>query len=404
MTDMYTRMVLDHSKRSGVPQELQITLLMWVTRAERPLRLLEVASVLESEHKALGFSRNTKSIIRQGCGPLLEILEDESVRPIHHSVTEFLYDPSRQLDRSTAALFLVLDFQEAHRSLAMTCIKYLASDWHSSSEKQSSEILNSKLNYPFLDYAATHCHKNVLKLGLGDETLSYELDKIFVSDRNLLHAWLGIGTIATDSEDLDNWGKKSSSPLHVAAYKGLAFYVEHLILAGNDIDSTDRNERTPLALATKKAHAETVAVLLRNGAHNDSVDKDGLKPLHYAAFNNHYSVVELLLSSGVMPHTPKTKEDPEVRIYGRCPTLGDSPLKYAIIHGHVETVEAFLPHLDSNSLLSALQWAIGSGQTKMAMLLLKASRFEHNDINSLLLTACCRRNIQLMRLLLEMGA
>lgn len=36
-------------------------------------------------------TKDNKAIVREACGPLLEILEDETVSVIHHSLTEFLY-------------------------------------------------------------------------------------------------------------------------------------------------------------------------------------------------------------------------------------------------------------------------------------------------------------------------
>ena len=48
LADMYTRMRYDHSVRSGVPQALQLTILQWVTHSSRPLRLLEIATMVDS--------------------------------------------------------------------------------------------------------------------------------------------------------------------------------------------------------------------------------------------------------------------------------------------------------------------------------------------------------------------
>lgn len=106
MTEMYSQMLLDHGRRSAVPQELQITLLQWVTGFERPLRVLELSSMIDFQQSTLESSKQTKSVVREGCGPLLEILQDETVCPIHHSFTEYLYDPDRH---SGHAMFPVLD-------------------------------------------------------------------------------------------------------------------------------------------------------------------------------------------------------------------------------------------------------------------------------------------------------
>lgn len=43
---MYTRMLLEHSHRSKVPQWLHIAILRWVTYSARPLRVLELSNEL----------------------------------------------------------------------------------------------------------------------------------------------------------------------------------------------------------------------------------------------------------------------------------------------------------------------------------------------------------------------
>jgi hypothetical protein len=77
LEDMYNGMLLDHSLRSGVSQDLQLTILRWITHSTRPLRLLELAAMLDSQ---TGSGKDTKAAVRAACGPLLEILEDETSR------------------------------------------------------------------------------------------------------------------------------------------------------------------------------------------------------------------------------------------------------------------------------------------------------------------------------------
>ena len=128
LEDMYNGMLLDHSLRSRVPQDLQVTILRWVTHSTRPLRLLELATMLDSVSGEKG--KDTKAVVRAACGPLLEILEDETVSVIHHSFTEFLTDSSREGRNAPGSVhpqFPVIDPQTTHRVLATTCLRYLAS-------------------------------------------------------------------------------------------------------------------------------------------------------------------------------------------------------------------------------------------------------------------------------------
>jgi len=86
--DVYEDMLKEHASRSGVTAEQQANILMCVTHASRPLRLIELGSLLAwMLHVDL---RGGKDLVRRGCGRLLELLEDETVSVIHHSFTEFL--------------------------------------------------------------------------------------------------------------------------------------------------------------------------------------------------------------------------------------------------------------------------------------------------------------------------
>ena len=100
--EMYTKMLFDHSARSGTPQDLQLFILKCVTHSSRPLRLLELSTLVDFVRKSPRTqfrpdlppsTLSTKSIVKTACGPLLEILEDETVSILHHSLTEYLTTP-----------------------------------------------------------------------------------------------------------------------------------------------------------------------------------------------------------------------------------------------------------------------------------------------------------------------
>src|ERR1700712_4159870 len=121
-------MLFDLSLRSQVPQPLQLVILQWVTHSSRPLRLLELATMLDSQNESDKARKDTKSVVRAACGPLLEILEDETISVIHHSFTEFLIDPERSArigTNNTHPQFPVIDSEETHKAMAFACLKYL---------------------------------------------------------------------------------------------------------------------------------------------------------------------------------------------------------------------------------------------------------------------------------------
>ncbi|OAA60134.1 hypothetical protein ISF_06145 [Cordyceps fumosorosea ARSEF 2679] len=74
---LYTNLLREHISRSGVDEAVQKLILQAVTHATRPLRLLEIAemlSVVDTERDL----KARKELVKAACGPLLEILADET--------------------------------------------------------------------------------------------------------------------------------------------------------------------------------------------------------------------------------------------------------------------------------------------------------------------------------------
>ncbi|MCJ1255632.1 hypothetical protein MMC24_003449 [Lignoscripta atroalba] len=384
LADMYNGMLRDHSDHAGVPQELQLTILQWVTHSERPLRLLELASIIDFQQTAKGKSQDTKSIVRAGCGPLLEILEDETVCVIHHSFTEFLIDAGRHRhssEKNSICQFPSLDFTTTHRAIAFTCINYLTSSWlddweirpmrpaaKSFTHKHTSQTI--RLKHPFLEYAATNWHHHVSKYDKADKDLFSVLDGFMTKESKAFSSWL----------DLTRPNKQFHKllPIHVAAYKGLNHYMVHLMQLGQDIESLDHNSRTPIFHAAIIGHDKVATTLLKHGAKNDLDDCCGLKPLHHAARANHFAVVKLLLESGVDPFAPKTKDTDRWR--GPAGIIGETAVEYACQFGHLETVREFMAHLQPDGLDTALYWAARFGKTEVVSVLLESPEISINSI------------------------
>jgi hypothetical protein len=95
LNEMYNGLLQEHARRSNVPSEIQLLILHFVTHATRPLRLLEVAEMLNTLSGSNRTLKETKDLVRAACGPLLEILPDETISVIHHSFTEFLKGDTR---------------------------------------------------------------------------------------------------------------------------------------------------------------------------------------------------------------------------------------------------------------------------------------------------------------------
>lgn len=125
---MYNGLLREHAKRSNVSDEIQLLVLQFVTHATRPLRLLEIAEVMNTVHFSSGNHslKETKELVRAACGPLLEILPDETVSVVHHSFTEFLKGFTRSSDSDDSA-YPVLHSGSTNQCLAVACLDYLRS-------------------------------------------------------------------------------------------------------------------------------------------------------------------------------------------------------------------------------------------------------------------------------------
>ena len=416
LSEMYARMLLEHSIRSGVSQELQIKILRWVTRSERPLRVLELANMISFSR--FFPPRDTKAVVRQGCGPLLEILEDETVCVIHHSLTEFLYDQERHYNADVEnAGFPLLDDSSTQRAIALTCIAFLTkSGWHrdftipNGSSNTGFEWgcakRQMKLKHPFLAYAASNWHRHVRKIGNLEEELLAALDDLMLSD-TVFEAWTAFENIKTarlhNARSKQNNEQDKLTPIHAAAATGISNYLVHLIKIGKDLNEAGYRSRTPLFRAAENGHEEVVEILIAHGAEKNRDDDVGLKPLIVAAMANHHKVVSVLLRAGVDPFTPKTKEWPGRRCGNSATTKGDTAVEYACHYGHVEAVQAFMPHLTIDGLHTALYWATRFGSSKVVQALTESPDIDVNRITrdqTPLFLAAAARDIDSMRLLL----
>jgi hypothetical protein len=132
---MYQDLLREHARRSGVSEDFQVLILSWATHASRPLRLLELADMLHVTQPELSSIdlKATKELVRTACGPLLEILGDETLCVVHHSLTEFLNGSTRSTSQNQTAEvvsgsgfpFPILDKGTTHDRLAKACISYL---------------------------------------------------------------------------------------------------------------------------------------------------------------------------------------------------------------------------------------------------------------------------------------
>ncbi|UKZ79908.1 hypothetical protein TrVFT333_007671 [Trichoderma virens FT-333] len=433
---LYTDLLSEHAKRSGVPDSIQHLILQSVTHATRPLRLLELAEMIRvsfSEDSERDI-KSTKELIRAACGPLLEILPDETVSVIHHSFTEYLKGSTR-LDEGQQTGYPVLQMGPTHAQLALQCILYLKSGCLASVGFETDENMDDmpyrnwyfgggrgkykrrikdveiqiRFQYPFFEYAASNWYQHIVKseaAGQDQTEINAKLNELFELDNNM-EAWLQMRWPES------SLGARNVTKLHIAAKAGLVSYVKEL-LGSFDINVPDIYNRTPLWWAASEGHAEILSTLIEGGADLDRPDSyTGVKPLHVAASNEHPAAIAALLKAGVNPLTEKTLEDPWVRCGNIPSTIGNTPLMYAC-DGHLDALEAFLPFIrdDLDLMHRSIAWAASSGSSNCVDMLLQQPGVDINatvDGQTPLYRACetalhtASRCPVLIKLLLEAG-
>ncbi|KAF5013105.1 hypothetical protein FDECE_875 [Fusarium decemcellulare] len=396
LDDMYIGILQEHAARSGISEMTQVLILQWVTHATRPLRLLELADLLKTtvEDRRPFSVKDNKDLVRAACGPLLEILPDETVSVVHHSLTEFLVESSRS-ERSAG--YPVLEPKSTHHQFAIACLTYLFRRTDGDVESDS----------PFVAYASNNWFEHASRASwaaLPEDPLSQQVEK-FLSDRETRKIFLRcILPRGIFFEELIS----SFSDLHVAAFCGLDNYVPILIdrLATSTVDIHDHSQQTPLWWAARRGHAGVVRALLRAGAVPNPPNTYGSRALDEAARHGHSEVIKLLIDEGVYPLSAQ-RIGPTHVIRPRRSLLSANPVQLACQYGQLKSLEAFLPYLDRHAKNLALHWTAHGRHSHIMKRLLQEPDVDPNirvdDMTPLFIVAG-EENLDSMEALVDAGA
>ncbi|KAJ9217896.1 hypothetical protein DTO166G4_287 [Paecilomyces variotii] len=414
LEDMYVNLLHEYATRSSAGLPFQSWLLSWITHSTRPLRVTELAALALSTPDRAGLKndQDAKLMVRTACGPLLEILENETVQVIHHSFTEFLLDGHRPSanESNSNAWFPAFAPTATHRSLTLSIINYLLSgcftswefDWReyggNGFEKPHHEVM---LQFPFLQYAVQNLLDHAASCDVEDLELMQTLDRLFDTDPETFNAWLDFW-FASMAEHVP----EDFKPIHVAARAGLSRYTAHLIAKGEDPNVCDENCHSPAALAAMNGNADTLGVLLDSQATFTDYDIEGLAPIHYAAKGGHIDVLQRLLDADTDPLYP---QGPGNRSGYTKP--GKTPIEYACQWGNTEAATLLLQHMDEATRCRVLpHWAAVNGQANTLRALLEYPEIRANiqvkdaSGNTALYLAACADSAPTVDLLLRYGA
>ncbi|CCT61712.1 uncharacterized protein FFUJ_01804 [Fusarium fujikuroi IMI 58289] len=405
---MYIGILREHAQRSGISENTQVLILQWVTHATRPLRLLELADML----KTVGGSRfsdglkENKDLVRVVCGPLIEILPDETVSVVHHSLTEFLVGTSRTVH---TPVYPILDSSPTHYDLALACLRYLCAGCLQDKTPTPSETIHREhhrnVDFPFAAYAIKNWHVHAAKSEWYclQNDLLYQQIELFLGNKETRNNWLTTYFDIPERVRIED-DIISMSDLHVAALCGLKACISTLIdrLGQKSIDEQDARKRTPLWWAAFSGHADIVKLLLNRGASPSTHDIQGLQALHIAAKKDKAQVVQLLIEKGIAPTVPCLLTDTEpTRKYA------DTPLSYVASYGHINSLETMLPLLGTTEKRFALRIAIKNRQPQFVKRLLQESDVNPNDTTGFetpIFLAARTRCVETIEVLVNAGA
>ncbi|KAH7242547.1 ankyrin repeat-containing domain protein [Fusarium tricinctum] len=416
----YTSMLVKQRGEPGVTTDVQILVLEAVTHSSRPLRLNELASLLECVRPDISESNGFKRLISVSCGPLIEILEDETLQVIHHSFTEFLRGDTRNATALSESDFPIIDSLQAHKHMAVNCLRYLQSDPSVSFEKPRHlaekhemvdrrdyfEYRQARLQHPFLSYAVENWSYHASFYDVEDSGFFQAITEFLNPESLSFRRWLVIQWGSTSRSRETSEGIPTS--LHLAAFAGLSELALRLLQGGASASATDAQERTPLHWAAANGHERLVTLLIERGTDPDGADGRGVKPMHLAALKNHTGVVTRLLKAGVKPDTLKTKNDYAGHIpSGAILTKGQCALMYVSRAGHTETLMAMIPYCDPQMLEQLLCQSCLYGRIDNVLALLKYSSVSANAMfegATALFIACHMTGLKCADALLRAGA
>ena len=385
MDEMYTTLLSEHSRRSGVDAKIQKLILQWITHATRPLRLLEAAELVLLVSTEYGSIQETKNTVRSACGPLLTVLPDETLQVIHHSFTEFLIDTAR------TSGYPAFEAENVHTDAAVTSIDYI----RSCSLAEKANLTGHKKNHcmfefgsrqrdaffmehTLLHYAVNNWMIHTSKSRTSNSVIISALDRLLAASEDHFAFWLGIWHISGQRKLKD-----VPQRLHIISFFGLKDYAVKLCDKSTDLDARDSSGRTPLSYACDGGHRDMVSFLLDRGASASITSKFGVSPLHYACASNRPDIVKRLLqASGADPFSEtQNPEDEDGRIADKrhypemCDNrqrFGKSALQHVCNQGHIECVRTILASLPPEKRrLGPLHWAAKGGRAEVVDLILK---------------------------------
>lgn len=384
-------------KLSANRQRAVKKLLLWVTYAERPLKIaeLEHATAIARGMKEIGkdYILSGKVLTSMSAGMVI-IDESEYVRLTHETAEGYFKEKRKVL------------FPAGETEIAESCIAYLqleVFDQGPCTGPDEAKGFEERWKvHPFLGYAALYWG-NHAKRSHPDIVTPQAM--MFL--RNASHLAASVQALwYTDTQSADSWDVQGEvAALHIAAFFGLTDIVSSLLFEGADASARDSFGTTPLIYAASKGHADVVDILLRAGAPASDICGRGSTALHRASKQGHTEAVGRLL------------KERDVAVNALWTSWSHrSALMMACSGGHTEVVKLLLTRTDieinqetpTPRGWTALFFAGDMDYKEIVELLLKHPRIEvdHQDRAgyTALIYAACWGFVGVVEALLDGGA
>ncbi|KAF4460013.1 ankyrin [Fusarium albosuccineum] len=333
---MYSNILNEQSNRDYIPVGLQQLILELVTHATRPLRLLEISDLINVTQDIQDLA-SSKDLIRSACGPLLQIVADETVHVGHHSLTEYLNGTTRDIGQS---VYPVFEPGPTHNRLALLCMAYLQAGCLDGViiPKKGERPVYQALP-PFTRYAASNWHVHARRVVLAGHDQS-EMNR---KARTML--------VGENLEKLGFLGGASKTcgftPIGLATFFKLTSLAREVLDHAEDHaeGSEDAKERS-LRYAVVEGDETLTNLLLEYGADAKAYNERGWSALHLAVDNKRHQIVKRLLNAGVDAFLPSGKDR----------VMGAENMAFGVYPGDVGMASIFLPYLDT---AERANWALG---------------------------------------------
>ena len=350
LDSVYAQTLQRIKEQKGDRSRLGMQVLMWVSHAERPLRIDELCHALAVDLQSTDLDpeniRPQDTVIGSCLGLAVIDAETSTVRLIHYTLQEYLTRHGI--------------FPDAHKTLGQACLTYLN---YEQIKGLPANTVSNLGDMPFLKYSSLYwgSHSKV-ELSDGAKSLALELlNRVggHISATLLIeqigsfhscslphHLWpslhcasyFGIVEVVTSlirrrDYDINQRDCMGFTALMWAAQQGNEAVVRKLLAQGNA--NPDKPEKTPLWSAAKKGYERVKLLVARNTVKPDKPNHMDQTPLWSAADKGHEGVVELLLArNDVNPDKPDKE--------------GKTPLWCASYYGHEGVVKLLLARNDVN--------------------------------------------------------